>query len=490
MTPRDATGRKVLVTVLLGTFTVSLNNSALNLAIPELMRIFDASAVRVSWVMTLFLICMGMTMPVTGFLADRFGAKRIYLLGVWLFLAGSLAGAASETLLTVILARGMQGSAGGLMIPLSLSLIFRAFPAHRRGRVTGIWGVAVMIAPAIGPSVGGLLLEVSRWQALFLMNLPFAVLALACGHRYLSDATPDATRRFDLPGFGLVTLGVGSVLFALGTASTLEALLTPLRLFPLGLGTLMLVVFVRVELRVTHPLLDLRIFAVRNYTLSVLIACAQAIGTFGCLLLIPLWMLHVQGHDALTTGMVFLPSALAAAGAVAWAGRLIDRRSPRWVIAGGLLMTVASLAGLAGLDAAAPLWAIVMLMVLRGIGLGFSYLPVTTVGLNALADDRVAQASAMNNVSRRVTSSLGVVALSLYYELRTSQQHLQGVSMTHASMTALGEAFLVLALLILAVTPLALSLHASSREAASSRGRRRDADARVSQGMAGFRQEK
>lgn len=490
MSPRDAAGGKVLVTVLLGTFTVSLNNSALNLAIPELMHVFDASAVQVSWVMTLFLICMGMTMPLTGFLADRFGTKPIYLLGLWLFLAGSLAGGASTNLPLVILARGMQGIAGGLMIPLSLSLIFAAFPSHRRGRVTGVWGFAVMIAPAIGPSAGGLLLEVSHWQALFLMNLPTAVLGLACGYRYLSGGSRDSARRFDFPGFVLVTLGVGSVLFALGTVSSLAELLTLSRLVPLCLGMLMLVAFVHLERRVVHPLLDLRVFTVRPYALSVLIACAQAIGTFGCLLLIPLWMQHVQGYDALTTGLVFLPAALAAACCVAWAGRLIDRHSPRWIVTFGLLVTVASLMGLAMLDMTTPLWVIVALMALRGVGLGFSYLPVTTVGLNALADSRVSQASAMNNISRRITSSLGVVALSLYYEVRTSQQLLQGVSSTHASMTALSETFLALALLILAVTPMALSLHASFREVKPPRGQRRDVSDRVSQGMTGFRQEK
>ena len=455
MRSRDVVAYRTLVTVLLGTFSVSLNNSALNLAIPELMLVFEAGAASVGWVMTLFLVAMGMTMPLTGFLAGRFGTRRLYLLGLWLFLLASLLGALSTGLVWVLLARGLQGIAAGLMIPLSLPLIFAAWPVERRGRVTGLWGFAVMIAPALGPSAGGLLLEVSSWRALFLMNLPVAILALASGHRYLEERPRDHERSFDLPGFLMVTLGVGGVLVALATPSDL---LTLRSWAPLAVGLLLLVAFVRFEWRTPQPLLELRLFTVRLYRVSVLIACAQAVATFGCLLLIPLWMQRVQGYDALTTGMMFLPTALVAAACSPLAGRLIDKRSSRQAVCFGLLVTACALVGLAVLGAEAPLWLIGLLMAARGIGLGFGYLPVTTVGLNALHDDRVAQASAMNNLSRRLASALGVAALALHHDLRTSQLVAQGAASEAAALAALSEAFLALAVLVLLATPLALSL--------------------------------
>ncbi|WP_280569849.1 MDR family MFS transporter [Chromohalobacter sp. 296-RDG] len=451
-------GGKVLVSVLLGTFTVSLNNSALNLAVADLMITFDASATDVSWVVTLFMITMGMTMPLTGDLADRFGRKHVYLLGLWGFLAGSALGAMAQSLAGIILARGLQGVAAGLMIPLSLSLIFSAYPSDQRGHASGIWGFAVMIAPAIGPSVGGLLLEVSHWRALFLMNMPFALLGLLCSYRYLPAEAANHRRRFDLPGFGLITLGMGTVLFSLSRVETLTDLLRVETVLTLAIGLLALVLFVCVERRTDTPLLNLSLFSHRRYRLSVILACLQSIILFGCILLVPLWMQNALGFGPLTTGLVFLATALTAAVCSPIAGRMIDRYPPQWCLSVGLLITMISLAGLATLTKATPVWMIGAWMGLRGLGLGCAYLPSTTVGMKELPESNVAQASAMNNMSRRLISSLGIVALSIYYDTAVQVSLSQGISYTEASTSALHHAFLALATIAACCLPLAWRL--------------------------------
>jgi len=254
------------------------------------------------------------------------------------------------------------------------------------------------------------------------------------------------------------------VLLALGATTQVADLREATRWGPLIIGALLLAAFVHQERRVVHPLLELGLFTVRAYRASVLVACAQAVATFGCLLLIPIWMQHVQGHDALTTGLIFLPTALVAAACSPWAGRLVDRRAPRGVVTLGLVVTAAALLGLAALGSEAPLWLIVVLMAARGVGLGCGYLPVTTVGLSAVPDDRVAQASAINNLCRRLASSLGVVVLALHHDLRTTQLLAQGASARGAGLVALGEAFVALALLVLAATLLASSLSSTRRE--------------------------
>lgn len=448
----------MLISVLLGTFTVSLNNSALNLAVAELMATFDASATEVSWVVTLFMIAMGITMPLTGYLADRFTRKRIYLLGLWGFLAGSALGAIAQSLMGIILARGLQGMAAGLMIPLSLSLIFSAYPTDQRGRASGLWGFAVMIAPAIGPSVGGLLLETSHWRALFLMNMPFALLGLFCAHRYLAPEPTNRLRHFDWPGFALITLGMGAMLFSLSRLESLADLLSYQAFVPLTAGLVSLVFFIRIERRTLEPLLDLSMFAHRGYRTSVILACLQSIILFGCILLVPLWMQNTLGFSPLTTGLVFLATALAASSCSPLAGRLIDRYPPQWCIGVGLVVTTLSLIGLAQLTATTPVWVIGLWMGLRGIGLGCAYLPSTTVGMKDLPEQSVAQASAMNNMSRRLVSSLGLVTLSIYYDMTVGTAMEQGVSHTDASANAMHHAFLALAAIAVLCLPLAWRL--------------------------------
>lgn len=448
-------GKKVLISVLLGTFTVSLNNSALNLAVAELMVTFNASATQVSWVVTIFMIAMAMTMPLTGYLAGRWGRKTVYLLGLCGFLAGSGLGALAQHLNGIIVARGVQGIAAGLMIPLSLSLIFSAYPHEQRGRASGVWGFAVMMAPAIGPTVGGLLLEISHWRALFLMNMPFAIVGLICGYRYLSADSRPPQRRFDLAGFCLITLGSGGVLLSLNGVETLSDLLRPATLLPLLLSAIALTLFIRVERQQAEPLLDLSLFNHHRFRYSVLLASLQSIILFGCILLIPLWMQNTLGFSPLTTGLVFLATALAAAACSPIAGRWIDRAPPQWCIGLGLIATVISLIGLGTLSAATPVWIIAAWMGLRGMGLGFAYLPATTVGMKDLPEQQVAQASAMNNMARRLVSSLGVVALSVYYDMSVRASLELGIAYSEASASALHVAFFVLAGIALACLPLA-----------------------------------
>jgi len=454
--------RLVLMAVMLGTFSVSLNNSALNLAVAELMVTFETGAVEAGWVVTLFLLAMAMTMPLSGFLADRHGRRRLYLVGLTLFLMGSLVGALASGLSGVLVARGVQGIAAGLMIPLSLPLLYGAFGEGERGRVTGLWGAAAMIAPALGPPLGGLLLELGHWQWLFIMNLPSALVALVLAYRYLPASTTCRQRRFDWPGFVLITFGMLLLMLALGGIGGVRDLRDPVVVAGLAGGVTALVVFVLVQRRVAYPLLDLGIFRRPRFAVSVVIACAQAVATFGCLLLVPLWM-QVQGHSAWLAGLVFLPAALASAVISPMAGRWIDRRSPLLLLTTGLVLTAASLAGFSLLGPAVPLGLVVMLMAARGLGLGLSYLPATALGLQALPSSRHASASAQSNIARRLTSALGVVALSVFYELRSVSLRLDGMSTSAAGLSALAEAFAVLALIVLAVVPLAWSLRAEPR---------------------------
>jgi EmrB/QacA subfamily drug resistance transporter len=458
---KPAPRRRVVAAVLLGTLAVSLNNTALNPAIPEFMAVFGIGAAAASWIMTGFMISMGITMPVTGFLSHKFGKKALYLFGLGLFIGGSCIGALAASMPWVIAARSIQGVAGGLMIPLSLALIFEVYPKNQRGRITGAWGTAVMLAPAVGPVVGGLLVQFFDWHALFLMNLPAGVLGWLIG-AYSLPASPDRTpREFDWQGFVLVTLGVGILLLSLSGLTDPAALVDPRNLSSIAAALSCLALFVRVELRKAHPLLNLRIFAIGSYGLSVAVVVAQSVGMFGCVVLLPLLMQTVLGYGATWTGLALFGTALCAGVFSNLGGTLLDVKGPRGVVTVGLIVTAVSTMAFGFIDEHAPLWLIFALMMARGVGLGLSYIPVTTAGLNAIPEHLVTQGSAMNNVLRRVTASLAIVLASIYFEIRRAQLTGGGFTPASAGATAINEIFIAIGVLILLTLPLALRLPAA-----------------------------
>lgn len=449
----------VVMTVLLGTFTIILNNSMLNPAVPHLMAVFEADAVATGWVITIFMVTMGMIMPLTGYLGDKFGKKQLYMAGLILFLTGSLLGSMSWDLSSLIFFRGMQGVGGGVMMPLAMALIFEVFPKNERGLATGVFGISAMMAPTIGPTLGGLIIEMGTWQWLFLCNIPTGLLSLFFSIVYLKQTKKVAGIRFDLAGFVTVTLGVGTILFALGRVSELVHLADPVNLSLIIAGTVSLVFFVKIENRSEQPLLDLSIFKVPAYTYSVLVAMIGSISLFGGIFLLPLLIQQVYGYGAIVTGLTFLPAALLAGIFMSIGGRILDKQGPALVVTLGLSIgTVGTLIlGFIGMETA--LWVIFVLNALRGIGMGLSNMPATTSGMNAIPERFVSRGSAMNNVLRQMSSAMGIVFVSIYFEVRRSQvMAANGLTIEEANLTAITEGFILIAILMLISIPAGILL--------------------------------
>ncbi|MFD1021110.1 MDR family MFS transporter [Thalassobacillus hwangdonensis] len=449
----------VVVSVLFGTFTVILNNSMLNPTLPRFMEIFEADAVAVGWMLTIFMVAMGMTMPVTGYMGDRFGKKKVYVTGLAILIIGSICGALSQTLSMIIISRAIQGIAGGLMMPIAMALIFNAFPRHERGMAVGVYGVAAMVAPAIGPTVGGVIIQYFDWQWLFLFNIPFGLIGLIFSSKYLKRTETNPEIKFDYIGFAIVTSGIGAILFALGRGNTLEALTSPSNLALIIGGIAALVVFVFFERKQEQPLLELSVFRVPTYTVSILVTSAASIGLFSGIFLLPLLIQNVYGLSEIMTGLLFLPAAAASGIFMTIGGRILDRKGPKYVVPPGLaIMGIATL-GLSFLKLSTPYWWIMVLNTVRGLGMGMGNMPATTSGMNAIPDDLVAQGSAMNNILRQVSSSLGIVFFSIYYEVRRAQvAATPGIDMQAATLQTLNEAFLVSAVILLLVVPFSFIL--------------------------------
>lgn len=448
----------VVVSVLLGTFTVILNNSMLNPTLPNFMKLFDADAVTVSWLLTIYMVATGMTMPLTGYLGDRFGKKRIYIYGLVLFMLASIGGALSPTLEFIIFFRAIQGMAGGLMMPIAMALIFQAFPKNERGLAVGIYGVAAMVAPAIGPTVGGIVIEYFQWPFLFLFNIPFALLGVFFSYKYLRPTAQNTSIKFDYIGFILITIGIGSILYALGQASTL-ALLLSMKSIVLIIGGLVFIgIFVWYELRQEQPLLDLTIFKIPTYVVSIAITSVASIGLFSGIFLIPLLLQHVYGLGEIQTGLLFLPAALVSGVFMSLGGRLLDKKGPRAVIPFGLLILSTFTIMLGFNTMTTSFVTILILNSLRSAGLGMSNMPATTAGMNAIPEAKVAQGSAMNNIIRQMASSFSIVGFSIYYEVRKAHLFTSDLGMEEAALQTLNESFIIAGIIILIVFPFSFIL--------------------------------
>ncbi len=454
----------VVVAILFGSFTMILNNSMLNPAVPQLMEVFHSDAVATGWVITIFMVTMGMTVPVTGYLGDRFGKKKLFLVGLAIFIVGSILGSLSWDLSSLIMFRGLQGIGGGIMMPLSMALIFEAFPRNERGLATGVWGISAMMAPTIGPTVGGVLLETMSWHYLFLCNVPVGIIGLWLAYRYLPKTSPDSKVTFDRYGFITITLGVGAMLYALGRMSELAHLLQPLNISLMVIGLILLYVFVRIEKKIEQPLLDLSLFRIPAYTYSIAIASISAIGLFGGIFLIPLLIQQVYGFGPIMTGLVFLPSALLTGIFMTIGGRVLDKKGATAVITSGLVIVAIGTFALGFLSMETSLTFIFTWMAIRGIGMGLSSMPSTTTGMNAIPEHLVSRGSAINNVTRQMSSALGIVFISIYYEVRRGQLSSTLGSLEEASLQAINEGFILIAVLTLLSIPAAYLLERSSRQ--------------------------
>ncbi|HEX7065418.1 MAG TPA: MDR family MFS transporter [Bacillales bacterium] len=454
----------VVVSVLLGAFTLILNNSMMNPALPYFEELFHADAVAVSWILTIFMVTMGMAMPLTGYLSEKIGKKNLFMIGLALFTAGSIAGSFSWSLGSIIFFRAVQGIAGGVMIPLAMALIFEVFPHNERGKAMGVYGIAAMVAPTIGPTLGGFLIENFSWRYLFLANVPTGILGLIMCTIYLKRPARNPEKQFDYKGFVMVTLGIGTMLFAFSRMQTVEQLTNPLNIALVGFGVACLVIFGLIEKRTSDPLLNLELFGTPAFSLAVWISSIGTIGLFASIFLLPFLIQSVYGYSAVATGLVLLPSAVFTGIFMNIGGRILDKSGPTAVVPIGLAISALMMFLFYFVGLQTPLWIIVFLMALRGMGMGFTNMPANTTGMNSIPDPMVAQGSAMNNVVRRIASALGVVFISVFFQVRKMHLVAAGDTAQQAAMTAINEAYLIIGILTVVTIPAGIFLGIKSKE--------------------------
>ena len=403
---------KVLISVMFGIFMIILDSTIVNVAFPTLRREYGASLSDAQWVLSIYVLALGVTTPVSGFLADRFGIKRVYLLGLAIFTFGSFLCGLAPSMGTLIAARALQGFGGGLAQPLGPAQLYRAFPPKEQGTALGIFGVALVVAPALGPILGGWLVDVELWRAIFFVNVPIGILGVILGSRFLPDHRTDHHPRFD--PFGLVTavVGFGALLYAATSAETF-GWTGSATLAAFAIGMIVLVIHVIVELYlVKEPMLNLRLFTNPVFLNASLVGYVAAVALFGAEFLMPVYLQAFRGRTALETGFILLGVAATSAIATPLAGRLFDKIGPRMIVTVGFVILCVNTWQLAQIRSDTAISYIVFLLALRGLAVGLTLQTTFTTSLSSIPLNMLPRGSSLLNSTRFVVQAISVAALA------------------------------------------------------------------------------
>jgi len=403
---------KVLISVIFGIFMVILDSTVINVAFPTLREEFHAGLSDSQWVISVYVMALGIGTPLAGFLADRFGIKRVYVTGLLLFVLGSFICGISPSLGLLVAARALQGFGGGIALPLGTALLFSAFTLAEQGLAFGIFGIALVVAPALGPILGGWLVDQSLWRWIFFINVPIGLLGIALASAFLRERMAERKPRLDVLGLITSGLGFGAVLYAASIAST-DGWTAPNVLLWFGVGGASLLAFALIELFVaSEPLLNLRLFQKRIFATATIVGWVSVLALFGAEFLLPLYLQSLRGETALETGFILLPLAIASGFLAPIAGKLYDKIGARPLLTLGFAILAINTWQFSQLDATTPIGWILFLLVLRGIALGLTVQTTLVISLSVISQDEVARASSLSNATRQVVQSIGVAVLA------------------------------------------------------------------------------
>jgi EmrB/QacA subfamily drug resistance transporter len=400
----------VLGVTTIGSFMSILDSTIVNVALPDVLRDFHADLASGQFVLTAYLLSLAIVVPLSGFLGDRFGLKSIYLVTLVCFTAGSALCGLAWNLPSLVAFRTVQGLGGGMLQPVGMAIVYSLITPLERGRFMTILGLPMLLAPLLGPTVGGYLAQYVSWRMIFLINLPIGAINVVLAWRLLHHGSRRMEARFDRAGFGLSLLAFPALLLALslGVDVGWNALLVGAAL----VGVVALVMFVVVELRKHDPLLQLRLFVSPIFSLAMGLNFVMQFALFGIQFLLPLYLQQARGLGAAATGLILLPSGVTSFIFMNVGGRLYNRLGPRPLTLSGLVVMVVATALLSRVTATTSLVLITVLASMRGVAMGLCMMPVQTAAYNTVPTKWMGRATSLTNVLFRIYGSASTAALT------------------------------------------------------------------------------
>src|SRR4051812_45222082 len=413
----------VLIVVSLGTFMVVLDTTIVNIALPKITAVFSATTDQSEIVLTGYLLALATIMPTTSFLTQRFGLKACYVATLVGFTIGSALCGLSQSLGMLSAARVLQGLGGGLIQPLGMATVFSVTPPNERGKMIGLYSLSIMVAPVLGPTLGGYLVEFVDWRWVFFVNVPPGIAAVVLGMLLLRQTPTRKGVPFDFAGLILAALCSSSALLAATNApkANYAGWSDPSVLALLAVAAITLPIFIWWELRTANPLLDIRLFKIRGFSIATVVVMIVTSALYGGLFLLPVFLQSpgLRGLGAWEAGLLLFPQALGMAPATILAGRLYDKVGPRPLMVVGLLILGAATWQMVGLDVNTPDSTIRWLLIVRGAGLGLAMIPGSTAWLASVPTQQTQAASTFSNVMRNL---FGAFATAIFQTILTSRE--------------------------------------------------------------------
>jgi EmrB/QacA subfamily drug resistance transporter len=412
MTPRLW---RIAIVVILGAIMSVLDTTIVNVALDTLSKDLDTPLDGIQWVVTGYMLALAAVIPVTGWAAARFGARRLYIVSLVLFTAGSALCGFAWSAESLIGARVLQGLGGGMLMPIGQMILVRAAGPRNMARVMSAIGVPIILAPVFGPTLGGLLIQHAGWQWIFFVNLPVGIAAVFAALRLLprDEASPATAGKLDATGLALVATGLVGITYGLAESGTAGSLLADSVMVPFLLGVALVAAFVVRALKIEQPLLDVRLYANRAFAAASVTMTALGAALFGAMVLMPLYFQLVRGEDAVHTGLLLAPQGIGAALAMALSGRVTERIGGGMTSLIGGAITILATIPFVLIEADTSFVLISAAMIVRGFGIGMSMMPSMTAAYAVLRPDQINDATPQLTVLQRVGGSIGTAILAV-----------------------------------------------------------------------------
>ncbi|KOS69806.1 hypothetical protein AEA09_08995 [Lysinibacillus contaminans] len=408
----------ILTVLLIGAIAAILNQTVLNVALPTLSEEFKVSTATTQWLITLYMLVNGIFIPITAFLMARFSTRQLFFASMIVFSIGTLICGVAPSFAILLSGRVVQAIGAGIVMPLLISVVFRLFPIDKRGAAMGIVGVAIMFAPAVGPTLSGLLITTLSWRFIFFAILPFSLTALIAAFFVLKNVSEPQPAKLDILGVIASTFGFGGILYGFGSAGK-EGWDSLIVILSITVGVISLILFVIRQLTTEKPLIDLKIFKSVEFTFSIIISFFVNGVTYAAMILIPIYLQSNRGMTALESGLFLLPGSIAMAIMSPIAGKMFDRYGIKWMGLFGTVVLVGTTLVYTNLTYTTGIVFLSFIYIVRSIGLTFLTMPIATVGLNALPGKLHGHGSAMQNTMLAISGAIGAAVMTTIMATQT-----------------------------------------------------------------------